>query len=278
MRRLSAGEIGSGTFIRLMNFIRPLSALCVATLLSAAGLCARAAGSESMWELKPGVTVRGQAPQTWTLDLRQKTKAAAEAQAAQLSSRIYGSGGADLHQPLRILTAFSRAKVLGFEIAAVSAGGSDLVVKTNGTLARQIRWPASKGTAHPQQLLYVSVPAGDMTVALEVTQAGGVVIIGQYLVADSEAAFPEKLHPVALEAFAVPVGSKAAAAAERPLPPWTTATAASGITTRRRRTSTSSSTAAALPPIRSSMPRSPSTAKRRTRRFSCTAARPRAAR
>src|SRR3974377_412387 len=75
-------------------------------------------------KLEPGVTVRGQKPETWTMDLRHQSPEAAAAAAVKLSTRLYGKTESSLHHPLEFLCDFPTTKVFAFELAAASVGGS----------------------------------------------------------------------------------------------------------------------------------------------------------
>lgn len=156
--------------------------------------------------LKPGITTRGQKPGAWLLDLRNRTPESAAAAAAGLSSRLYGSANSGLGRALVFQSDFAAAKVFAFELAAVSAGGSDLVVKTNGKIAGKHTWPPAASTHLLNRLCYLPLAAGPGTVSLEVTKPSGVVVIDRYLFADSVAQLPQSPAPLAF-------GSAAASAA-----------------------------------------------------------------
>ncbi len=159
-----------------------------------------------VWTLIPRVTTRGQKPETWTLDLRQKSPAAAATEAAKLSSRLYGKSDRNLCQPLVFQTDFPAPKVFAFLLNAVSSGGGDLVVKTNGQVAAQQSWPPAAATHRINRLFHLPLAAGPGTVSLEVTRPSGVVIIDRYLLADTVAQLPPDPPPLAF-------GSPAAQAA-----------------------------------------------------------------
>ena len=99
-----------------------------------------------LWKFEPGVTVRGTKPESWTLDLRSQTLESAARAARKLSTRLYGSTEAGLHAPLTFLTDFPAARIFAFNLSAVSSGGSDLVVKTNGAVAGRQVWPGATST------------------------------------------------------------------------------------------------------------------------------------
>ena len=172
----------------------------------AGALSTDAQTASPVWNLEPGVTSRGKIPETWTLDLRKKTPAAAQTDAAKLSTRLYGAADGPLHHPLVIQTEFSTSKVLGFRISAVSSGGGDLVIRTNGVFAGRQVWPGASATHRVNRFFHLPLAPGASTVSLEVTQPAGVVVIDRYLVADSVAQLPQ--HPAPLV-----FGSVAAAAA-----------------------------------------------------------------
>lgn len=165
------------------------------------------------WTLQPGVTSRGERPLSWELDLRNKTPEAAAAAAARLGSRLYGPAKNDLNLPLVFRTDFPTTKVFAFRLAAVSSGGSDLVVRTNGKLAAQQVWPGAASTHRPNRVFYVPLAAGRSTVSLEVTQRSGVVVVDRYFIADSLAQLPQDSAPLA---FGSP---QALAAQPAPAPP-----------------------------------------------------------
>jgi hypothetical protein len=144
-----------------------------------------------LWKLEPGVTTRGKKPETWIMDLRHQTHEAAAAAAAKLSTRLYGKTESSLHHPLEFLCDFPAAKVFAFDLAAVSSGGSDLVLKTNGGVAGRQTWPRAASSHRLNRILYIPLGAGSNTVSLEVTQPSGVVVIDRYLIADSVAQLPQ---------------------------------------------------------------------------------------
>ncbi len=144
-----------------------------------------------LWKLEPGVTTRGKKPESWVVDLRHQTPATAAAAAAKLSTRLYGRTESSLHHPLEFQSDFPTAKVFAFELAAVSSGGSDLIVKTNGGVAGRQIWPRAGSSHHLNRILYVPLAAGSNTVSLEITQPSGVVVIARYLIADSVAQLPQ---------------------------------------------------------------------------------------
>lgn len=150
----------------------------------------------TLWNLEPGVTARGKRPETWVLDLRGQPLEAAQAAAKKLSSRLYGRAEQELHQPLLIRTDFPNATVLGVRLSAVSSGGSDLVVKTNGVVVGRQAWPRADRTHAPNRVFYVPLGPGSNQVSLEVTQPGGVVVITRYLVADTIAELPPDPPPL----------------------------------------------------------------------------------
>ncbi len=156
------------------------------------GAAALAQGQSAPWVLKPGVVTRGERPSTWTLDLRNKTAARAADEAVRLSNRLYGPRQGDLSQPLVLQTDFPAPKVLAFELSAISMGGGDLTIRTNGQLVHRQRWPAARSTHRPQRLCYIPLPAGPVTVRFECTHPGGVVVIDRYLIADTPAQLPSQ--------------------------------------------------------------------------------------
>lgn len=159
------------------------------------------------WILKPGVVTRGQSPATWTLDLRNKPAGRVALEAAQLSSRLYGPGAGDLHQPLILQTDFPTAKIFAFELSAVSRGGSDLVLRTNGMVVGRLAWPAAETTYRPERILYLDLPPGPVTTRLEVTYRNGVVVIDRYFFADTLDQLPQNPPPIAFAAAQRAVGA-----------------------------------------------------------------------
>lgn len=179
----------------------------LALLLCAVAIPALTRTSSPVWELRPGITARGQAPETWTLDLRKhSSQTAAAAAATKLSARLYSAAEAGLHHPLVVQTGFSTEKVFAFELSAVSSGGSDLVVKTNGKVAGRQTWPRAASTHRINHVFTVPLAAGENAVSLEITQPGGAVVIDRYFVADSITQLPASPPPLAF-------GSAAAQAA-----------------------------------------------------------------
>jgi len=172
----------------------------------------------ALLELKPGVSTRGQAPETWTLDLRNASPSTAAAAAARLSARLYGSANAGLHHPLVMQTGFSTPKIFAFELSAVSSGGSDLVVKTNGKVAGRQTWSRAASTHRVNRIFTVPLTAGDNTVSLEVTQPGGVLVIDRYFIADSVAQLPLEPKPLAFGSAAA-VEAALVKAPDRPAEP-----------------------------------------------------------
>ncbi len=149
------------------------------------------AARAELWQLKPGVTERGQVPSSWELDLRQFDPESAAGAAMQLSARLYGkTTNPLLNQPLVFHTDFPANKVFAFEITAVSAGGSDLLVKTNGVIVGRQAWPPGDKTDRRRHLFYVPLLRGSNSVSLEISQPGGVVVMERYFVADSVAQLP----------------------------------------------------------------------------------------
>jgi hypothetical protein len=188
---------------------------------SLAVVAASAQVKSDPWILKPGVVTRGQSPATWTLDLRNKTAAQAATEAAKLSSRLYGPRQGDLSQPLILQADFPTAKVFAFELSAVSRGGGDLAIRTNGVLVQHQVWPAAGDTHRPQRVCYLPLPAGPVTVRLEVAQRGGVVAIERYFIADTVAQLPQNPPPLAFGSLPVPAAAKAATVARDEEPPPT---------------------------------------------------------
>ena len=158
-------------------------------------LGAAPAGSP-VWQLEPGVTTRGQKPDSWELDLRGQSPERVRAAAAKLSARLYGNANAGLHQPLVVRTDFANPRVFGIGLAQVSSGGSDLVVKTNGVMAGRQVWPRAAATHTVNRVFYVPLAPGSNVVSLEVTQPSGVVVISSYFVAESVAQLPQEPPPV----------------------------------------------------------------------------------
>src|ERR1043166_4568794 len=173
---------------------------------------ALAAGESSgaPWKLEPGVTKRGQVPETWLLDLRGKTPEAAAAGAAKLSTRLYGKAERALSHPLVFQTDFPSAKTFAFNLASVSSGGSDLVVKVNDETVGEQQWPRAAAMHRVHQLCYVALPAGPAMLSLEVTQPAGVVVIDRYYIADD----PGQLAGTAIAFGAGTVAEDAGSAAE----------------------------------------------------------------
>jgi hypothetical protein len=146
--------------------------------------------------LEPGLTARGQKPESWELDLRDQSPDQARSAAAKLSSRLYGTANAGLHQPLVVRTDFATPKVFGIGLHQVSSGGSDLVVKINGVMAGRQVWPRAGATHTLNRVFYVPLASGSNMVSLEVTQPSGVVVISRYLVAESVAQLPQEPPPL----------------------------------------------------------------------------------
>ena len=172
------------------------------------------------WSLEPGVTVRGQKPETWVLDVRNQSATTAQAAAAKLSSRLYGSSDGELHHPLVIRTDFASPGIFALGIKAVSSGGSDLVVKTNGVPAGRQLWPRAGATHAVNRLFYLPLAAGANEISLEVTQPSGVVVISRYVVAESVAQLPADPRPLrfgSAEAVAASRVPTPAAPAEPPI-------------------------------------------------------------
>jgi len=191
-------------------------------LLAACALAAfvsvSAESAATLWKLTPGVNARGKVPETWQLDLRKQTPESAAAAAAKLNTRLYGKSDGALHQPLVVQSDFPTAKVFAFEISMVSSGGSDLVVKTNGTIAGRQLWPKAKSTRRINSIFHVPLATGASTVSLEVTQPNGVLVIDRYFIADSVADLPAATTTLAFGSK-VPVGETvdAEAAAAQPV-------------------------------------------------------------
>jgi hypothetical protein len=169
------------------------------TLLVVALLCQSLWGhaEPALWVLEPGITQRGQAPESWLLDLRKQTAATATTAAHKLSSRIYGKSNAALHQPLVVRTDFATEKILAFEIATVSVGGSDLIVSRNGKTLGKQSWPRAATTHRLHRIFHVPLPAGENTVSLEISEPSGVVVIDRYFIADSTKQLPQDSPPLA---------------------------------------------------------------------------------
>lgn len=175
-------------------------ALAAGVLLPAVPAPATAApGLDEPLVLTPGVTVRGATPDTWSLDLRDMSREDAEASAAGLSSRIYGSRDGDLHQPLTLRTDYDDVVVLGIYIAAVCLCGADLDITIDGTFFHRLSWPSAGSTHRPETLYYLTVPAGDRTVSLEITGSDGPVVIDDYTYAASPDDLPAGRERVQLE-------------------------------------------------------------------------------
>ncbi len=167
-------------------------------------LLSTAQPAPSVWQLEPGVTARGGKPSTWVLDLRNQNYEAARAAAAKMSTRIYGKANRGLYAPLVIRTDFPGPRVLGIGVSAVSLGGSDLVVKTNGVVAGRQAWSRASATHRVNSLLTVALPPGPGEVSLEVTEPAGVVVVSRYVLAESAAQLPQNPLPVAFGSLAVP--------------------------------------------------------------------------
>lgn len=146
--------------------------------------------------------------------MRNKIAGGVALEAAQLSSRLYGPGEGDLHQPLMLQTAFPVAKVFAFELSAVSRGGADLVIRTNDILVGRLVWPPTNTTSRARRILHLPLPAGPVTTRFEVTRPNGVVVIDRYFFADTLEQLPQDPPPVAFAA-AQPVANAAAVPASR---------------------------------------------------------------
>jgi BNR repeat-containing family member len=162
----------------------------------AGGALGAAPAASPVWQLEPGLTARGQKPESWELDLRGQSPEQARAAAAKLSSRLYGTANASLHQPLVVRTDFATPRVFGIGLHQVSSGGSDLVVKTNGVLAGRQVWPRAGATHQINRVFYVPLAPGSNVVSLEVAQPSGVVVISRYLIAESVAQLPQEPPPL----------------------------------------------------------------------------------
>jgi hypothetical protein len=146
------------------------------------------AAEQGLLVLKPGVTTRGEHPQTWQLDLTSLSAEAAVEGASKLSARLYGESEVKLHAPLVIKARFDREKVFGFKVNAVSLAGGTLTVKLNGTVVFRKTWPAAKATHRVGALWQFPLPAGPAEIALEVSR--GPVVMEAYYVADSAGQLP----------------------------------------------------------------------------------------
>ncbi|MCX7826421.1 MAG: hypothetical protein N2689_12810 [Verrucomicrobiae bacterium] len=83
--------------------------VCLCIWLFSLGAPAAPAADQGLLLLKPGVTARGEQPQTWQLDLSALSADAAADAASKLSARLYGESEAKLHAPLVIKTRFDFA-------------------------------------------------------------------------------------------------------------------------------------------------------------------------
>lgn len=142
--------------------------------------------------LVPGVTDVDVVPQTWTIDLRGLTPEEAVAEAEGLSSRLYGRhrGGPDLFHPLTLTSDYDEDLVLGISIDAVSLAGAALDIAVDGEFFHRLSWPSAGQTHRPETIYWLTVPAGEHTVSLEIAGQDGVVVVGDYTFASSANAFP----------------------------------------------------------------------------------------
>ncbi|HWQ92482.1 MAG TPA: BNR-4 repeat-containing protein [Clostridia bacterium] len=166
-----------------------------------------AAPPTGIWQLQPGVEVRGAKPGSWELDLRNQTSGSAQTAATRLSTRLYGSAHGDLHQPMVFYTESQHPKVFALFVDAVSASGSDLVIKTNGVVAGRQVWSSAASTHQTDHILHVPLQAGSNQVRLEVTQPAGVVVITRYFLADSVDQLPSQPVPVAFGAGSLAIAA-----------------------------------------------------------------------
>ena len=171
------------------------------------------AAEQGLLVLKPGVTTRGEQPQTWQLDLTVLSAEAAVEAASKLSARLYGESEAKLHLPLVIKTRFDKEKVFGFKVNVVSAQGGTLAVKLNDKVVFRKTWPTAKATHKVGTLWHFPLPAGPAEIALEVSR--GVVVIETYYIADSAGQLPA--GPEKADVDVAP--SAPAKAVAKPLPP-----------------------------------------------------------
>ena len=141
--------------------------------------------ADELITLKPGVTQRGAKPSTWTLDLRDAAKS--QANAAQLSSRLYGPFEGELHQPLTVKTNSTQPVILGFHVGVVSRKGALLQLTLDGVGSGQKSWEAAGATLRPDKTFFVRVPPGEQTLKLEVTDHEGVVVFDAFYVAANAA-------------------------------------------------------------------------------------------
>lgn len=186
----------------------------------------QAESASNLWTLTPGVTARGKSPETWQLDLRKSSPEAAAAAATKLSTRLYGKSEAALHHPVVVQMDFASPRIFAFEISAVSSGGSDLVVKTNGRIAGTQAWPAAASTHRVNRVFHLPLAAGANTVSLEVTRPSGVVIMDRYFIADSLSQLPQQPAPLA---FGSPGATAATASSSKSPPGWANVPETGGV-------------------------------------------------
>lgn len=152
--------------------------MCVASLMFSG--CAVHADDPATLIIQPGLTVRGQKPASWTIDLT--APATAQAAASNLSSRLYGTAEPDgLHAPLVIKTK-GKNKVFGFGIAAVSRTGADLEVRLGKQAMWKKHWAPTDATRDVNTIYYFTLPEEPAQVEMEIADQNGVVILnGLYL-------------------------------------------------------------------------------------------------
>jgi hypothetical protein len=133
--------------------------------------------------LEPGVREREQKPETWSVTVDQADPAAAQAAAKGLSSRLYGSGGRDLSQPLILHVRRQNPGVFAIHVHLASIGGAIVQVDVNNQPAGQLEWPAAGATHQVNQVYWTALPAGESTIRLRARH--GVMVVQSYQFAES---------------------------------------------------------------------------------------------
>jgi hypothetical protein len=146
--------------------------------------------------LEPGVVIEGATPSTWTLDLRGLSDAEAQAAAAELSSRIYGTG-LPQQSPLTIKTDYGLAKYLGFHVDSVDSNGATLRIRRDDGSSTLLSWPPSSAPHEVGRTYFLPLPSGEREITWEVMSAG-TVLIDAYVIADSPNAFSDNPIPLTM--------------------------------------------------------------------------------
>lgn len=149
------------------------------------------AATPATLELVPGVTDRGAVPARWELDLRAADMATAQALAAGVSSRLYGTGEKGLTTPLTIEVRRDLPGLFAGLVQAASLGGAVLEIDVDGRLAGRCEWPAAAQTHRVNRIFWTPLAAGEHTIRLRAT--AGVVVMPRYWLAAAAADLPSDL-------------------------------------------------------------------------------------